>query len=348
MLSSPQKQKGPVSPANAHAHHASSLTRLLIFLSPSQADAKGRPSSRTPQLFLQHGRPKTLQRVANCILNAMMRPRDSFITYLQPYLERLGHASSVVAMHIRSGWAEDHLSLPSSLASDVPERLLHAVEGFLRPTPADGAARSCKEGTEAHLESMRRCGDLCRCRPSISGSFASGLRELFLPDAAVQRFAGIDPLEVLANASTRWALLNSADDAAFSRLRWHSAVKLSEACGPHVPGFRRWSPPESASPSSPFSLMLQCAVRIAQRLAARHGAESGGRSPRRWTLAPSSDSPGLVHMLTQLPGLHAVGCVGPLCRDLGDAHSQRARAASDASIQTAVVSRATALPPGRV
>ena len=37
MLSSPQKQKGPVSPANAHAHHASSLTRLLIFLSPSQA-----------------------------------------------------------------------------------------------------------------------------------------------------------------------------------------------------------------------------------------------------------------------------------------------------------------------
>ena len=259
--SPPQKQNGPVSPGQRARPSASSVARLLIFLSPSQADAKGREFPYSQLFYSTEGRRRCT--AANCILNAMMRPRDSFIPYLQPYLERLGHASSVVAMHIRSGWAEDHLSLPSSLASDVPERLLHAVEGFLRPTPADGAARSCKEGTEAHLESMRRCGDLCRCRPSISGSFASGLRELCLPDAAVQRFAGIDPLEVLANASTRWALLNSADDAAFSRLRWHSAVKLSEACGPHVPasgaGRRRRAHHRRRPSRSCYS--VQCASR---------------------------------------------------------------------------------------
>ena len=42
-------------------------------------------------------------------------------------------------------------------------------------------ARSCLELAPATLDALRQCGPRCRCIPSKSAAFASGLREMLAP-----------------------------------------------------------------------------------------------------------------------------------------------------------------------
>lgn len=72
------------------------------------------------------------------------------------------------------------LSVPTDLettADSAAAEMGHA----LAAQPAEPAARSCLELAPATLDALRQCGPRCRCIPSKSAAFASGLREMLAP-----------------------------------------------------------------------------------------------------------------------------------------------------------------------
>ena len=304
-------------------------------------------------------------RAGRCLLHAMMRPRPKLLAELQPYLERLGRADSLVAFHIRSGWADDLSQLPASLGTT--ERI-RALKEMLSPNPArDQTARGCGEATAEAGRRVPSCGLACPCRPPLPSTFAAGLREVLTPHqhGSEPWYGGYDPLHLLRNATARWSALVAADSpsATWSGVRRGvrrdraeadraMEVRIAAACGGGVPpGDHAWRPPEPRAAASTLSQMVECAVRLAQTIAHRRrslrsGGESGGHggaesadgSSSGWALVATSDSPGLVKTITQLPGLEgrAVGCLGRLCEDRGEVHSGRSRPDSDASIQVSI------------
>ena len=90
------------------------------------------------------------------------------------------HHSPLTTHHSPLTKVDDLLSVPTDL--ETRSDLAAAEIGHaLAAQPAEPAARSCLELAPSTLATLRRCGPRCRCIPSKSAAFASGLRELLAP-----------------------------------------------------------------------------------------------------------------------------------------------------------------------
>ena len=90
-------------------------------------------------------------------MHLLLRPRPRLITALQPYLKALRSADSLVALHIRSGWVDDMLSVPDALelsSAHAAAELTRALA--LAPAEVCGGALIASS-----------CRDLARSRPHL-------------------------------------------------------------------------------------------------------------------------------------------------------------------------------------
>jgi len=174
-------------------------------------------------------------------------------------------------------------------------------------------------------------------------------------------FGGVDPLDVLTNASARWRMLTVSADDGFNRL-WDASVlrRLTGEPGRRIDVCRDsahvWGIPDGLRvdsgapgvahtedrPIAPLAFALECAMRIAHVVGAQReqsGTVSDSVGSVRWRLHISSDSPGMLALLQRLPSLagRVVGCVGAHCSGNGiNANTRDAGRTSSASIQAAI------------
>ena len=152
-------------------------TRQLLRKRLVAGAASFEPRRQLLTLWREPFEDTALGKLLRCELHLMLRPRPRLQHALAPYLAAFDEADSVVAIHIRSGWADDLLSVPTDL--ETAAEIAAAEMGHaLAAQPAEPAARSCLELSPATLATLRRCGARCRCIPSKSAAFASGLREV--------------------------------------------------------------------------------------------------------------------------------------------------------------------------
>lgn len=309
------------------------------------------------RLHKEIGRDSPLGRLVSCQVHALMRPRPLLRAALVPYLEAFERADALVAVHVRSGWADDLYSLPDELEGDAAAAM-RTLADALAPTPRTSAARSCQELSAEQRAELKACGERCACVPSRAEAFAAGLRELLMVAASSSdegRYGGVDPLQILLNSSARWRLLNQVDEAtppaqpavrAYDRRVRAPPRNLSlerYGCG-GAPGLAE--PPLLLPPPRTWLAHgVDCAWRVARRVAASRARNAGrsaapGMAPRAM-LHVSSDAPGLTAMLERLPALagSVVGCLGAHCYEHESAakqHSQRAKPSSADSLQVAI------------
>lgn len=274
---------------------AAALDWRLRRLQGGAAAARGAEAAR-PEASLWSaaagmGRPTRAGRATRCLLHLLMsRPRAALRAALLPYLERAGDASHVVALHVRTGWADESVGVPLPLVAPTADG--GAAEALLRqllaPRPDVASTHSCAELRRAERSRLAACGLACRCIPTREAVFGAGLRELLLEERA----ARFDVRNLLLNASARYALLAEAGEAG-------KAVAASglERCG---------AAPRAAPPTgrlAPLTFAVECAARLAQ---------PGG------VLYVSGDSPGLAATLLarfRARGVRAFGCLGPACSE---------------------------------
>ena len=344
---------------------AAKLTRDGIAAAPNRSAALTALRSLRPwlhldrhpaALFSEAARDSTRRTALGdtlaCILHSMMRPRPRLQETLRPYLERLSGAAAVVALQVRTGWA-DALQLVPAALEGRDARSARLVEQLLERAPGGEfeAAASCRELPPAEEAARRACGPACSCKPSRTAAFGAGLREFIAPFAlrtnrSAGPYSGADAADVLLNASARWQMLVDAEPIVpdmRSGRDWQQADRALRECGtvggregPPLPGGTAWA--RHSSPTALASRLAQsaeCAVRAAHALAAARG------EPDAWMLAVSSDAPGLVAMLQHLPALRGrvVGCIGHHCHEhpsASEQHSQRSAPDSNHSLQVAV------------
>lgn len=260
---------------------------------------------RTWPIFLLSTRQDTeMGHVMGCLLHSMMRPRWTLQKALLPLLRSTRNATTLVTLHVRSGWADDTEFLSLKLEGRVVDRLrgpeAAAVQVFTHALASHRVdALTCSELPRAQREALHACGQACLAQqqpPSHANYFREGLREL-LASPPVSLYP--HPSAALTNVSARLELMGWDFARPGSR---HALAKLEEklvaSCGPPAPGAPSLLDQPRAAENgtfflpSPLATAAHCISRTARRLAATD----------EWAVAISSDAPGLRELLLHWPG----------------------------------------------
>ncbi len=146
------------------------------------------------------GELPVLGMLTSCVLHAMVRPRPALRAHLTPLLRRVGNRS-LVALQLRTGWADD-----------TQEMGLHLAELLAAPPPAVQAAlvsatpKSLPARLAAHLyDGFAACKANCRRRPSAQARMPPSQPPLRWAAPLAAHFDG-GPAAV---AAARWRTLTA-------------------------------------------------------------------------------------------------------------------------------------------
>ena len=227
-----------------------------------------------------------LGRIAACAMHAHLRPRAALRQRLLPLLRRIGDASAVT-LQARTGWAEEAEGSREQLGATLAEvqaRTSGLVTGEYNPRHPGWRHALGELLPNASLGQVLRSGG--------TAGAAARWRLLTAP-------ATCHP--ILDNGDVRTAYANGPNQCYRPSPVWHqSAMGADEAA--YASRLARWHATagkpvilESAR-TSPFAAAVACAAHTAQSVAA-------DRSLADWVVVAATDSPGLVALLDQMPGL---------------------------------------------